>query len=169
MALRLTMGVRMKLVIFGLITAFGFSAQAALETRERIVKAETHEINVEVKEGDVRCSSLGYGQMELKMSVPDLKYISPLDHTNEGELLPCMTAGRCRAGNMPTDLINGMPGIENTTLHRVLKEVVVLDRTTGRCTRNITESVTMKVRGKDFRHVRSLDLGDHPIALCETH
>lgn len=155
----------MKLIIVGWIVTLGISAQA--EQREKILKDESHTVGVEVKAGDVRCSDLGYSNMELKMSVPDLKWISQLDHTNPGELQPCMTAGRCRPGNTPEDLIGGNPGTELTVLHRVLKEVVEIDRANNTCNRMIVETVSMPVRGKAFNHRRALDLGSHPVALCE--
>lgn len=154
-------------MILGVIAALGISAQAAQEERSKVLKEEFHTIAVEVKAGDVRCSDLGYSNIQLKMSVPDLKWISQLDHTNPGEMQPCMSSGRCRPGNTPEDMIGGKPGTETTVLHRVLTESVVFDRALGTCTRSIVETVQMTVRGKVFSHRRTLDLGEQAIALCE--
>ncbi len=157
----------MKLTIFGLVTVLGITAQAATEERTKVLKDENHTIAVDVKAGDVRCSDLGYSNIQLKMSVPDLKWISQLDHTNPGEAQPCMSSGRCRPGNTPEEMIGGKPGIENTVLHRVLTENAIFDRATGDCSRSIVETVEMTVRGKKFAHRRSLDLGNQSIGLCE--
>lgn len=140
------------------------AASAAIESRIRVVKDESYEISVTVQEGDVRCSELGYGNKELKISVPDLKWISRFDHTNVGEVQPCMTAGRCRPGNLVEDLIQGKPGVETTTLHqKVTEEITISD--TG-CSRAVVEHVEMNVRGKTFRHSRAQELAELPVELC---
>lgn len=142
------------------------SSVAGAETKSMVLKDTVHEITVEIKEGDVRCSEIGYGTKELKISVPDLKWISSFDHTNPGELQPCMTAGRCQMGNLPMDLIDGRPGFEQTSLRQTLTEEFAFDVTTNICQRSIVERVEMIIRGKTFRHTRSLDLGNTPLTQC---
>lgn len=159
----------MKKWIALVLTVSGFSAGAVQETRSKVLKDERIgvEVGVGLTANDVRCSDLGYSNFQLKMSVPALKWISQLDHTNSGEAEPCMSAGRCVPGNQPEDLIGGNPGLVKTEIHRVLKEVVIFDKSTGACTRHIDEKVEMLVRGKLFQHSRYLDLGGQDLAVCE--
>lgn len=157
----------MKALLMGFIAFLGFSASADWESRSKLLVDTNHQIQVAIKEGDVRCSDLGYGNMQLKISVPALKYLSSFDHTNEGELQPCMTAGRCRPGNNPEDLLAGGPGVENTVLNQKISEEVSFDSVRGECQRMIKEVVEMTVRGKTFHHTRFLSLGEHSLALCQ--
>ena len=149
-----------------LLTITAFHARA--ERIERLIAETTNVTRVRLDAGTVRCSDLGYGNRQLKVSVPALKMFAVFDHSNLGETEPCITAGRCRPGNDVSDiLIPGLGDEENITLHVALVEVMELDRANGVCHRELQERVRSTVRGKAFTHLRQVGLGQVPLSRCE--
>ncbi len=145
-------------------------ANAALaqnfEIRERILKDETNPTTVELNRQTVRCSDLGYSNFQLKVSVPDLKFLAALDHANAGEAQPCVTAGRCQPGNQPEDLLTDPNPFVLTTVQVVLREVLAIDHSAKTCRRTLRENVTTQIRGKTFTHMKTADLGQYPYDIC---
>ena len=154
-----------------------------IESKEIVIIDRVHKINLNLNEKSVRCSALGYGGRELKISVNDLEWISFFDHSNRGEAEPCMTAGMMSCGQ---DIFNfPLPGSdqntpENQTLQRfrslgqvesTLKQVVTerlrIDHDNLTCHRSLQETVETIVDGVNFTHFRSGDLGEYPFEICQ--
>lgn len=135
-------------------------------SKERILKDEATKITVELSAKMVRCSNLNYGREELKVSVPDLTYLAIFNHANFGETLPCMSAGACVDGNLPTDLIDTTKPTEDTDVRVQLVEILTLDSKTSTCNRVLEERVSAQIRGKAFRHVHRANLGSYPYGIC---
>ena len=156
------------LFLISLLTA-GFTAAHAQThaTRERVLQDYTQTIDVTLTPENVRCSAVGYSVPELKLSVPELKYITVFDHSNIGESQPCITAGRCAPDNQPSDLLGaGLPIYERVPVRVVLVENMRLDFAKGTCSRTLEERVSATIRGKAFTHLRAADMGVGPISRC---
>lgn len=162
------------------------NASERFETKERELFRKNHQINLDLNPLSVRCSDLGYGNVQLKINVDALEYISFFDHSNPGEAAPCMTAGMmsCRQNfNFP------LPGLEGETddlkqkeddvltkfraigkvkadLEQVMKESLRIDHQEQTCHRTIFEEVTTLVDGTTFSHYRSGNLGEYPYDIC---
>lgn len=152
------------LTLTTVLCTYSYAGNAS--SKERILKDETTKITVELNAKMVRCSSLGYGREELKVSVPDLTYLAIFNHANFGETLPCMSAGACQDGNLPVNLIDATKPTEDTDVRVQLVEILSLDDKTSTCNRVLEERVSAQIRGRAFRHVHSADLGSYPYSIC---
>ena len=154
---------------FLLVLAAGISQASLAQThlsKERILKDETNNVTVTLTKDTVRCSNIGYSNLELKVSVPDLDYLAIFNHANVGEALPCMSAGKCVPGNNPIDIIIPGKDTEQTDIRVQLVEILDIDLPTQKCNRTLEERVSAQIRGKAFRHVHSADIGSYPINIC---
>lgn len=162
-----------------LFTTLTFNAFARdqFETKTIELKNESHQISIDLNSKTVRCSDLGYGNVQLKISVLPLEYISFFDHSNRGEAEPCMTAGMMSClqdpfGNGPsgdeTSMLDRFRalGLVKTQLQRVLSEKITLNHTQRTCHRRLEETVETDVDGVLFTHFRSGDLGEYPYEVC---
>lgn len=164
------------LTLIAMSTGLANAQNNNIETKTLILKEQDHNTQVELTQETVRCSALGYGLAELKISVPALDYISFFNHSNIGEAQPCMTAGACRLdfpgqepgeGLDPSDILDPNNPTEETVIHQLLVENYTLNHDTQTCTRSLKEEVTAEVRGLTFHHVRFGILGEYPFALCQ--
>lgn len=153
-------------VLLGIISALAANHAGAV-TKTITIVDEVHNVSIPIDATNVRCSAVGYSTPELKILVPDLKWISFLDHTNPGEAFPCMTSQRCRNGVGPELILDKGLGYEDTKLRRVLTHVFEIDETAKTCYQRIEENVSLNLRGLDFTHFRHGDLGAFPFELCE--
>lgn len=164
-----------------LMASTGF-AQDRYESRERELFRKTHQINLDLNEKSVRCSDLGYGNVQLKISVNDLEWISFFDHSNRGEAEPCMTAGMMScaqfdlsdfpdlgdAFQQQDDVLKRFRalGKVKTQLQQILKETYSMDHQEQTCQRVLEETVETEVDGTIFTHYRSGRLGEFPYDIC---
>lgn len=159
----------MKSLLMGFMI-FGLGAGAWAQNtqiKEKILRDEQVPSTLQLDEQSVRCSALGYGTSQLKISVPDLKWVAIFDHINVGESEPCMSAGLCTPERNPESLIGGGVKSTSVTLHHVLKEVYTLDLAAKTCQRTLKENLDTLVEGIPFFHERSADLGSFPFEFCE--
>jgi hypothetical protein len=156
----------------------------ASQSFERVIKDATHKSTVTLNKKTVRCSALGYGLQELKISVPSLQWHAVLDHSNQDGRGPCVTAGSkfCgfglpifnEDGTIQDGPSNGIPDIlldlDNPTaqvdVRVILKETFFINREGTECHRGLKEEVEMDVRGIDFSHLRSKSIGTLPVEEC---
>lgn len=141
-------------------------ALASAETLEREISRVSHNINVAVNAGSVRCSALGYGALELKVDVPDLDWAASFNHRQLGEGKPCMTAGVCGGDLTPAKLRAAGEGDVATVLEVVHREVAMIDRARGTCSRELVEEVELELHGISFHHRRSTPLLALTAAQC---
>lgn len=163
---------RLFLATMALTVCFQLSAQTRFEHFSRVSLKDSFETTVDVDQDSVRCSQVGYGVSELKINVPGLKWNAVFDHSNAENLGPCMTAGVCRDdvldldGLTPDDLIQDSPGRENIVVERLLEEQFRLDHQQKTCSRTLTEVLDTVIRGQEFTHTVSKQIGDLPFSTC---
>lgn len=127
----------------------------------RVVKDATTPIDLELNEGTVFCSAIGYGVAFLKVSMPQLDALAHFDHRVEASGLPCAAVGACDELLGPDTVLQGQPGVERVAVRVTLVEVLRFDRSRGRCTRQLQEDVFTVVRGVTLRHHAE----DQPVAV----
>ena len=151
--------------------ATSIASAQSIQIKERLVKETRSQVQVPLN--TARCSALGYGRSEMKISVPALKGVAFFDHANVGEADPCMTAGACtdsfNADTFKTEFSCGsnLSAYWPADLHVVLSEKFSLDLANKTCTREVIENVSMMVGDVPFTHLRSKDFGTFPFELCE--
>jgi hypothetical protein len=138
----------------------------------RVIKDETHTSTIRLNKENVRCSALGYGASELKISIPSLKWNAIFDHSNNDGRGPCVTAGTsfCGFNNFPPE--SGIPDIlldeerptEEISVNVKLHEEFSVKEES--CTRTLREFVTTNVRGIDFTHNRIKSIGEISLKEC---
>ena len=140
---------------------------------ERIIKDEVHKTTITLDDSTVRCSSLGYGMSELKISVPSLEWYAIFDHSNQDGRGPCVTAGTefCNGfdrfsneNNIPDNLLDPDNTRQDIEVRVFLKEV--FQATADSCLRTLKEHVETNVRGIPFTHVRVKSIGTLPLSEC---
>jgi hypothetical protein len=136
------------------------SANAAPVEMVRTLRDQTTTVALVLDSKTVFCTDKGYGNIQLKVTVPDLDWLAHFDHRVAGEGLPCMTAGRCTEALGPKDILNG-DRIGITRIRSVLNERIFLDADAKTCLSNLEETVTGTIRGIVFNHVR----GDAPVSV----
>ena len=150
------------------------------EDFKRVIKDETHETQVALDLDTVRCSAIGYGMEELKVTLPSLKWYAVLDHSNQDGLGPCITAGTkfCLApwnrgdtepDPFPTVLINPDQVYEEISVRVILTEIFSKGQQDGQelCHRFLKEEVETEIRGIPFTHVRTKNIGTLPVQECD--
>ncbi|WP_127716216.1 hypothetical protein [Halobacteriovorax sp. HLS] len=135
----------------------------------RIIKDETHSSQIILDLESVRCSGLGYGLEELKISVPSLKWSAIFDHSNNDNRGPCVTAGTRFCSfldpeGIPDVLLDPENPRENIQVRVFLEER--FDKKENHCTRTLEEKVETNVRGIDFTHSRIKDIGTIDLEEC---
>jgi hypothetical protein len=139
---------------------------------ERVILTDAKTFATEVSNTTVRCSDIGYGNLQLKINLPGLDGWTLFDHSNAnlGDILePCMTAGRCSQGHNIDDLVKNNPGLETVTVVRKIVEVKMeaKDANNGDvCRRLLREELQTTVRGFEFHHTRTGLDQDFPIEVC---
>lgn len=120
----------------------------------RVLKDTTTMSAVDLNPQTVFCTDRGYGNIQLKVSVPDLDLLAHFDHRVVGENQPCITGGRCIDGHGPGTILNDEP-IDTIPLRVILTETLTIDPELKTCTRYVTEEVKSLIRGVKFNHHRA--------------
>lgn len=137
-------------VILGLTTVS--SAFAAPIEMSRVLRDQTTTVALDLNEKSVFCTDRGYGNVQLKISVPDLVWLASLDHRVAGEKIPCITGGRCTNALDPKDILSS-ERIAVTRLRVILTEHIRLDAAARTCVSTLEESVAGIIRGHKFNHL----------------
>jgi len=128
-------------------------ADGLLQTR--VLKDTTTMVAIDLNETTAFCTDRGYGNIQLKVSVPDLDILAHFDHRVVGEGQPCITAGRCSPSNGPGAIIDPKEPMAVVPMRVVLEDLVTIDEATATCSHQLRETVTSLIRGKKFSHLRS--------------
>jgi len=123
-------------------------------TYTRVLRDATTNVVIELTDTSVFCTDLGYGNVQLKINVPDLDSLTEYDHRVFGEGQPCIAGGACEEGNKPSDVLDPTDAFAVVPIHVWLTERLDLDGTAKTCSRTLTENVEAVVRGHGFTHVR---------------
>lgn len=151
-------------VLGALALALASSAQAEPVAVTRVLKDTTTIVSIPLNAETVFCTDRGYGNVQLKVSVPDLDWLAHFDHRVVGEGQPCITGGACEGGNGPDAILDADHPIELVPIRVVLKETLTIDEAAKTCTRYLTEEVTSLIRRHKFEHYRFADQAT-PVAL----
>jgi hypothetical protein len=165
-----------KLISLAVLTmAFSQASFAERLTVSKVVSKGEHKVVIRLDETTVRCSSLGYGRTELKISVPQLEWIAIFDHSNIGESVPCMTAGQCEQifsngdvlpGLRPSDIIRSSEPRGETSIEVTLTEHLMIDTEKKTCTRSLEEDLKADLRRQNFTHSRIKFIREYPFEIC---
>lgn len=141
-------------------------AAAAPVSAETLVHDTTTNVEIELDDTTVLCSSADYGALFLKVLIPELAALTLLDHQNLGAGAPCVAAGMCEPGNMPDDILDPYDTKETVAIHVKALRYDVTDASAQTCQTSLVERVQVIIRGVDFFHERFAPLGERPYADC---
>ncbi|MBC7540410.1 MAG: hypothetical protein H7281_16420, partial [Bacteriovorax sp.] len=155
-----------KLLVLGvLVTMNVFSA-------ERVLVNDNKKMDAELNSTTVRCSMIGYGSSELKITLKGLDGWTLFDHSNfrAGDSVdsPCMTAGQCKrfpksSGFSIDDILANGDKTETVVVNRQIIEVKEVSKDESGadvCSRHIEERLATTVTRADsngkikFSHLR---------------
>lgn len=135
---------------------------------ETVVTDTTTPVDLKLDDSTVLCSSADYGSLFLKVLIPDLARLTLLDHQNIGAGAPCVAAGACKPGNMPSNIIDPAHPVEHVAVNVQEIRLDEADPTAQTCTTTLIEKVHVSIRGIDFYHQRQAPLGSRPYSDCAT-
>jgi hypothetical protein len=124
-------------------------------------------VALSLTEKTVFCTDRGYGNIQLKVSVPDLDWLAHFDHRVASEGLPCITGGRCTSNLGPGDILDPNDRIAVVIVRVGLWETLRIDREKRTCERSLEERVKANIRGHEFNHARGANLGVVDFEQCE--
>lgn len=145
----------MKKVLIGLVisTSLGVWVNAAPVTlSKRVVQ-----LNVDISTTKLKWSKADYSSPVVKVLVPELADVTLLDHRNTGEGAPCLASYEASS---PEDVIQNNPAIEKVPFEVTLLKDAELDDGSSVCRVTLTELIKGHIRGFEFRHDRSLLVGN---------
>lgn len=132
----------------------------------RILKDSSTWVALELNEQSVFCTARGYGSVQLKVSVPALKWLAHFDHRVVGENLPCITGGTCSEALTPGSILDPNRKIVVAPIRIVLSQVLKIDDETNACETQLVENVMSSIRGKQFDHYRAGEWQSVPVEIC---
>jgi MYXO-CTERM domain-containing protein len=150
--------------------SIGFLAATATvaSAAETVVHDTTTSVEIKLDSTTVLCSSADYGQLFLKIGIPQLANITLLDHQNIGAGAPCVAAGVCQPGHMPADIIDPAHPTELVDIDVKAVREDDVDEAAHTCSTVLIERVKVNVRGFEFTHERTAELGSRPYEDCVT-
>ncbi len=144
----------MKTLLAAILAMSSLTAMAESVTTTRVLKDETTVIALKLTPDTVFCTDRGYGNIQLKVSVPDLDWLAHFDHRVFGEGLPCIAGGRCDETRNPGAILNSTNAYDVVPVRVILSEILEIDADAKTCTRSLQETVKAHIRGVDFSHDR---------------
>ena len=152
--------------LFLSLTLVGSFGVAHAENSETVVHDTTTWVELDLNSQTVLCSAADYGQLFLKVGIPELARITLLDHQNVGAHAPCVAAGRCAPGNMPSDIIDPAHPTELVPIDVKAVRFDNVDTKAKTCETTLFERVHLTIRGIEFTHERSVELGTRQYQDC---
>lgn len=135
-------------------------------TVERVLKDSTTMSLIELNEQTVFCTARGYGNVQLKVSVPELDELAHFDHRVVGERLPCITGGACSDALQPGLLIRPNERFALAPIRVILKETLQIDPDAKTCQRMLQEEVRSVIREHRFDHFKYSEMKDADYEKC---
>jgi hypothetical protein len=136
-----------------------------IETKERLVSALQHEVDIELNDKTVLCTNADYSARMLKINIPQLRNFTSLDHTNSGTGQPCAQGGVCTDSNSPDSVIKLGPTV-TASLQVQRKLFAQIDHEKKTCVMEMTEIVDVDIKGKNFHHEAWGSIGSVSYASC---
>jgi hypothetical protein len=131
------------------------TASAAITQTTRVLKDTTTDIALKLTPETVFCSDIGYGNVLLKVSVPDLDWLAHFDHRAESEGVPCMASARCTDSFSPARLIDPSNPVGMAKVRVTLTEMLTINSDLRICRRELREFIKGDVKGVAFTHERA--------------
>jgi hypothetical protein len=136
-----------------------------IEIKERLVITFQGEMDVELNDKTVLCTSADYSGNMLKVNIPRLREYTSLDHTNRGTGLPCIEGGFCTESNSPESIIKLGPLV--TAPIRVQRKLfATIDHEKKTCVQEVVEIVDVDIKGKNFHHEAYGFIGNESYQVC---
>jgi uncharacterized protein (TIGR03382 family) len=155
-------------ISLALVAGSGSLALAESTYNETLIHDTTSSVDITLDANTVLCSSADYGALYLKVGLPELARLTLLDHQNVGAGAPCVAAGACKPGNMPSDIIDPAHPTETVQINVKAFRADEADSTAQTCDTTLIERVSVNIRGFEFTHERSAPLGSRRFADCST-
>src|SRR4051812_369483 len=108
---------RTSIVCFAVFAGPGSLALADATYNETLIHDTTTSVEIKLDASTVLCSAADYGALYLKVGLPELAGLTLLDHQNVGAGAPCVAAGACKPGNMPSDIIDPAHATETVDIN----------------------------------------------------
>lgn len=166
----------MNKLILSLVLGFSLSSAFAVEDDPKVLFVNKLKINAEVSEKTVRCSAVGYGAIQLKINLHELKGRTIFDHSNSrfGEFSePCMTAGFCVGFGHDRvftieDIIQSNPRVEQIEVIQTVSSSQRLVDSEGpqRCVKTLFEDLKTVIGDIEFHHQRQGQIESLPEKAC---
>ena len=147
--------------------AAGAQTPPDFETKTSVVKDATTQMEIALNAQTVICSHLDYGYPALKILIPQLGALTVMNHRNSGAGAPCVAAGICVTGNLPSDIIDALNPTEKVAAHVTLTKVYEIDNKASVCRVTLLENLEIPIRGKTFLHQRQLEVGERSVEDCQ--
>ena len=157
----------LKSMLIGLLTLSASQALARPIEVTRVLKDTTTLVALDLNSTTVFCTDRGYGNIQLKISVPELDWLAHFDHRVAGEGLPCITGGRCSPENSPEKLIDPNERFVLAQVNVVLSETLVIDSEKHLCSQQLNEQIQTLIKGRKFSHFRHGELMNPAFEKCE--
>lgn len=157
---------RTSLVCFGLLAAAAAPALADVRLAETIVHKTSTTTSIALTPETVVCSAADYSGLHLKVLIPKLASLTLLDHQNFGAGAPCVAAGACGPGRMPSDVIDPNNPNETVTLNVTAVRRDETDTVAMTCETELVERVSVTIRGFEFKHERSSWVASRAFSDC---
>lgn len=157
---------RTTILCAGLLAGATATAHAELAYHESLVHDTTTPVEITLDASTVLCSAADYSGLFLKIGIPQLAALTLLDHQNIGANAPCVAAGSCQPGNMPSDLIDPDEPTEVVDINVQAYRGDETDSVAQTCQTYLVERVKVVVRGVEFTHERIAMLGSRPFVDC---
>lgn len=155
-----------KSMFIGFIALQTTTAMGAPIELRRVLKDTTTAVALELNPKTVFCTDRGYGNVQLKVSVPDLDWLAHFNHRVAGEGLPCITGGRCAPGNEPGDILDPSERVALASMRVILTERIQIDTEEKTCAHRLEEQIEGRIRGREFQHARGNDWAPWDIEKC---
>ena len=137
------------------------------EVRETIIHVTKTQLDVDLNEKTVICSSADYAEPMVKVLIPGLSGITLLDHQNQKATAPCVTTGEsCMSGASPDDILQDRPGVEPVEVTVTAKKIEYINHKEKTCLLVLVEDVETNIRGKKLVHQRSNTLQPRSYERC---
>ena len=127
-------------------------------TITRVLKDSTTMVALDLDASTVFCTDRGYGNVQLKVSVPDLSVLAHFDHRVIGENKPCITGGECKGTNVPSSILNPDKKIEVAPIRVILSQTLYINDENKTCSGYLLETINSYIRGIPFQHMREGEL-----------
>lgn len=157
---------RISILCAGLLAGAAATAHAELAYHESLVHDTTTPVEITLDPSTVLCSAADYSGLFLKIGIPQLAALTLLDHQNIGANAPCVAAGSCQPGNMPSDLIDPDEPTEVVNINVQAFRGDETDSVAQTCQTYLVERVKVVVRGVEFTHERIAPVGSRPFVDC---